>query len=310
MFIDVIFAKECAIFAYYQIGEIMKALHRKIIHSVEQSFSHTTYKRLTMPLHYHEEFELILFTAGSGKEFIGDVVEEYSAGDLILIGSNVPHLHLCNSSTDKNVEEFSQCELLQFPDTIFPDNMENVYEYSFIYALLQKSYFGIKFRDKGLVDEVCKIMRGVDEKSDIERLMELFRILNTLGKRKDYLLISPSRCGIESFFGKKYEPVNRIYSYLVHHFKHEVHLNEISELIGLNSASVCRYFKQRTGKTIFECLIEIRIEHACRLLTHSNLDVLQIAYEVGYNNISNFNKQFKNITKQTPTEYREYLEQK
>ena len=100
------------------------------------------------------------------------------------------------------------------------------------------------------------------------------------------------------------EPVNRVYTYLFNHFKDKITLNEIAVYVGQNPSALCRYFKQRTDKSIFQCLAEIRIGHACKLLTYSNLTIAQIAYESGYNNVPYFITQFEKITKRTPSEYR------
>lgn len=98
--------------------------------------------------------------------------------------------------------------------------------------------------------------------------------------------------------------VNKVYAYLYNHFKEKVNLEEIAKFVKQNPSALCRYFKQRTDKSIFQCLAEIRIEHACKLLTYSNMNISQVAYESGYNSVTHFIAQFEKITKRTPSEYR------
>lgn len=283
-----------------------EVLHRKIIHKVEQSFSYSNDTPFSYPLHCHDEYELIYITSGSGKEFIGDSVKYYSTGDLILIGNNVPHLHLCDSVIGNFETEPSFCEILQFPRSLFPENMSTLHEYSFIDLLLDESSQGVKFNSKNVIEGALKIMRKINNKHGIERVIALYKILELLGKSKDTTLVSSVKYSPEQHsYGN--EPINRAHNYLIVHFKKDITLKGISDYVSMSPAALCRYFKQRTEKTIFKFLNEVRIEHSCKLLAHSNLTISQIAYEVGYNNLSHFNKQFKGITKQTPTEYKEHL---
>lgn len=282
-------------------------LHRKIIHEVDASYSYSSDTSFTMPLHCHEEYELISITSGQGQEFIGDSVKKYITGDLILIGSNVPHLHLCDSIIDKSIKQKSICDILHFPRNVFPDNLADIQEYSFINSILEHSLNGVKFNSSKIVSDALKMMKTINNKRGIERIMTLFKILDLLGKSKELTLISSVTHYTETILHNSNEPVDKIFTYLISNFKKVITLNDIANHVKLNPASLCRSFKQGTGKTLFNCLNEIRVEHACKLLLHSHLTISQIAYEVGFNNMSHFNKRFKGITKQTPTEYKKYL---
>ncbi len=287
-----------------------KVLYKKVIHEVEHSFSYSSNVQFTMPLHCHNEYELIFITKGHGLEFIGDSVKEYIAGDLVLIGANVPHLHLCDSVTNKSIKEKSLCEILQFPYGIFPECIKDIQEYSSINYVLNNSLYGIKFTSRSLIEKVLKIMRTINKQQGINRIISLLNILDLLGKSKEISLISslkythPIDCQIIN------EPISKIYSYINSNFRKIITLIEIANYVKMTPASICRYFKNKTNKTIFEYLNEIRIEHACKLLMYSNLTISQIAYDAGFNNLSHFNKQFKAITKQTPTMYRENISSK
>ena len=288
----------------------MSILERKIVHGLATVCSHISYPRFVLPLHKHVEYEIMLFTQGNGKQFVGEGVSEYKTGDIAFIGSNVPHLHLCHTklnsaSTASNLEdECSAGEAIQFRPDIFPEQMKDIPDYRFIYDLLQKSQYGIRFYDEGLFETMLELMQVFDSSGYTSRLICLFRMLEKLHESQHFKLLSDTAYNQANPIPDVKEPVNKVYTYLYNHFKEKVTLEEIAEFIRQNPSALCRHFKQRTDKSIFQCLAEIRIEHACKLLTYSKMNVSQVAYESGYNSVAHFIAQFEKITKQTPSEYR------
>ena len=287
----------------------MPILERKIVHDMATVCSHISYPRFVLPLHKHVEYEIMLFTQGSGKQFVGEGVSDYKAGDMALIGSNVPHLHLCHTKLDatsaSNPEEKGSAgEAIQFRPDIFPGQMEGIPDYHLIHDLLQKSQYGIRFYDEGLFDEMLEMVREFDSSGYTSRIVCLLRMLEKLHDCQHFRLLSDTAYNQANLIPDVKEPVNKVYAYLYNHFKEKVTLGEIAEFVNQTPAALCRYFKQRTDRSIFQCLAEIRIEHACKLLTYSKMNVSQIAYESGYNSVTHFVAQFEKITKRTPSEYR------
>lgn len=287
----------------------MPILERKIVHDMATVCSYISYPRFVLPLHKHVEYEIMLFTQGSGKQFVGEGVSDYKAGDMALIGSNVPHLHLCHTKLDatsaSNPEEKASAgEAIQFRPDIFPGQMEGIPDYHLIHDLLQKSQYGIRFYDEGLFDEMLEMVREFDSSGYTSRIVCLLRMLEKLHDCQHFRLLSDTAYNQANLIPDVKEPVNKVYAYLYNHFKEKVTLGEIAEFVNQNPAALCRYFKQRTDRSIFQCLAEIRIEHACKLLTYSKMNVSQIAYESGYNSVTHFVAQFEKITKRTPSEYR------
>lgn len=287
----------------------MPILERKIVHDMATVCSHISYPRFVLPLHKHVEYEIMLFTQGSGKQFVGEGVSEYKVGDIALIGSNVPHLHLChtklNSTSASGLEdEWSAGEAIQFRPDIFPEQMKDIPDYRFIYDLLQKSQYGIRFYDEGLFDAMLELIQAFDSSGYTSRLICLLRMFEKLHESRHFKLLSDTAYNQTNHIPDMKEPVNKVYTYLYNHFKEKVSLEEIAEFVKQNPSALCRYFKQRTDKSIFQCLSEIRIEHACKLLTYSKMNISQVAYESGYNSVTHFIVQFEKITKRTPSEYR------
>lgn len=169
---------------------------------------------------------------------------------------------------------------------------------------MQKSQYGIHFLDKNLYEELLQQFEELEKVEHTVRLIHLFQILERLCQCKKTNILSDIAYNSSNLLKETNEPVNRVYTYLFNHFKDKISLKEIADYVKQNPSALCRYFKQRTDKSIFQCLAEIRIEHACKLLAYSNLTVAQIAYESGYNFVPHFITQFEKITKRTPSEYR------
>lgn len=275
--------------------------NRKIIYEAGWSFKYDSDTQLTTSLHCHAEYELIYIISGHGKEFIGDSVREYAPGDLILIGANLPHLYLADATIDA---KDNLCSIIQFPQEIFPEKMESIPEYFTIYAVLEKSSQGILFGSSRIKKEVLSCLHLLNKQSGINRLLALLQILSLLGQSKRLTCISSLKYSNPLNSYMLDDPISKIYGFLINNHRSRITLTDVAEHMHMNQTSLCRYFKQRTGKTLFQCLNEIRVEYACKLLGNSNLTISQIAWESGFGNQAHFNKVFRYITKQTPSEYR------
>ena len=283
----------------------MPVLDRKIIHNMTTLCSHILYPQFILPRHKHLEYEIMLFTQGSGKQFIGEGVADFKEGDIALIGSNVPHLHLCNTKLNSSIlTEPGAGEALQFLPNIFPAQIEGLPDYQEVYNLLRKSQFGVRFYEEGLFEEIKGLLHKIDYAQYTGRLIILLQILERLAGCRHSRLLSDTAYNSSNRLETAHEPVDKVYNYLFNHFKEKISLKDVAEYVKQNPSALCRYFKQRTDKSIFQCLAEIRIGHACKLLSYSNLSISQIAFESGYNNIPYFIKQFEAYTQKTPKEYR------
>lgn len=279
-------------------------LDRKIAHGPTFSFSHIEYSQFLLPWHRHEEFEIMIFTAGQGKQFIGDEIVEYKKGDLTLIGENIPHLHLCNDIANGKKLSSSSGEALQFTKALFPTQMDKLPDFIEIDTLLKRSQYGIRFYDKGMWEEVYKMVLSLDQMQGIGRIVQLYNILDILCKSTDYKLVSETMYYQNNPLDSNSKPVDKVFKYLYHHFRDKVALKDIANYVNQDPTALCRTFKKGTDKSIFRCLAEIRIKHACKLLLNSNMTISQISYECGYGSLSFFNEQFKEIIHYTPSEYK------
>ncbi|MEE0979322.1 MAG: AraC family transcriptional regulator [Muribaculaceae bacterium] len=273
---------------------------RKVIYETGQSFRYETEEILSTSLHCHAEYELIYIVDGHGKEFLGDSVREYHAGDLVLIGKNLPHLYLAENSTS----EENLCSILQFPEDLFPSNMGDIQEYSMVNKLLHLSSQGVYFKSPHLKKSALEMLDLLATRKHIDRLLTLIKLLDTLGRSTNVEILSTLKYHnpLSDFMSD--DPLSKIYSYLINNHREELSIGDVAEYIHMNPSSLCRYFRQKTGKTIVQTLTEIRVECACKLLSNTALTISEILWRSGFHNQGHFNKAFRQIAGITPTEYR------
>lgn len=288
-------------------------LYEKVVPTPQSSFNKRifTYKYFPLKWHYHKEYELIIIKKGFGKRFIGQGVEPFREGDLVLIGNNVAHFHLSDPIFYKDNEMYCESDVIQFSRDIFPENSANMQEFSTIKNMLATSIHGIHFTNKAIIEKCVELFAAINVQTNLERLISLYKMLGILSCTTEFRLCSVYSSHDNHDSSPPNTPVIKTYEYLISNFKEMITLPVIADKVGQNPAALCRSFKKNTGKSIFDALSEIRIGAASRLLLNSSLPITDIAFESGYRNISHFNHQFKNIIGLSPSAYRKmYLESK
>lgn len=306
------FANHCTFFAQYifldlflQLLYNMQALYlKKNTRSHESSFkmNHAIVPHMYDQWHYHQELEINLILKGSGTRFVGDNIQSFYDDDLVLVGANLPHVW-------KN-------------DVIYYEGLPNLYadvinihflpdfagkdfflmpEMQAVNELLERAKRGIRFKGN------CKIlikekMIAMQTMPDGEKLLSLLQILNLMAHNREVEMLSTAGFS-NSYKDSNPEKINRIFDFIINNFHQEISLADVASLAHMNEAAFCRYFKNATKKTFTQFVNETRIGYACKLLIDGNKNVSQICYESGFNNISNFNRQFRRITGKTPQMY-------
>jgi AraC-like DNA-binding protein len=256
-------------------------------------------------LHYHPEIQLTLILKGSGTVIVGDKAVPFDVDDIFLFGPGLPHVFKDQPNLehpDAGVHAIS----VYFKMNSFGENFFSLPENFLIKELLENSSRGIKLNGAELKQQVRKGIIGLNVKKGTDLLIEFFIILNLISKNKDLELLSSI-----SFMKTKNESESKrievVFRYVFDNFSREISLEEIAELSAMSVTSFCRFFKQRTRKTFTMFVNEVRIGHACKELLYNSYNVNEVAYRCGFNNISNFNRQFKTITGVTPSEYAKKL---
>lgn len=252
------------------------------------------------PWHFHPELEITFIYQGRGVLFVGDKVLDYDKNDLILMGSNLPHEW--RSDIKESPDFFSRSLAVHFKRDFPGADFYKIPEANAINHLLQQSARGIKVTDQSTKETVKEKLMFLLHAKGIERVNTLFSILNciTLSPKNELLA---SQSFVNSIEEGQNARMNKIYRYVMANFKNEISVDQLAGEMSMTTTSFCRFFKQRTTKSFVQFVNEIRIGYACKLLHEGNYNIAQIAFECGFGNLSNFNKQFKKIKHNTPSQY-------
>lgn len=269
-------------------------------------FDGAEYDYFYNPLHYHPEFELTLIVKSFGQRRIGDNIENFHEGDLVLVGNNLPHVWKNDEIFfDETTNMKAQAICVKFlPDFGGTGFLERPEMNSIRKLLEEKASFGIKLLGN-LRTKVEKIMLQLPELDETERFIQLLQILHLISKSNEYNLLSSLTFRNENH--KNAHRINLVLDYIMENYDDVLTLEKLAGLINMNKNAFCRFFKRGTRKNLFTVINEVRIGKACQHLTETEMNVLQVCFACGFNNISNFNKTFKRITGVSPLQYRKQM---
>ena len=282
----------------------MKPQLLKISNPPDSSFSlfvqETPY--FSTPWHYHPEYEIVLVLESTGKKFVGSSITDFKPGDLCMIGSYLPHYY-------RNDEEYyikdsgikAQSLVIHFLEDFMGDKFLQLPESQAIKALLERSKRGLSFGEKTTA-KVSDKFKNLPNLTGMERLLEMVSILTILTESEDKEDLTTNPISLRNEVDSA--RMNKVFEYVMVKYQDEIQLRDVADLANMSESAFSRYFKKRTRRTFTQFLAEIRIEHACKLLMVDKQSVAEISFESGFNNLSNFNRQFKAIKKITPLTYR------
>jgi AraC-like DNA-binding protein len=252
--------------------------------------------------HYHTEVELIHFNEGEGTQFIGDNIDQSKAGNVVLVGSNLPH---CWKFDEKYFDESSHRQadvrVCHFNEKFWGEEFLDLPENINIRTVLDKAKRGLQINGK-CRDAVARIIERLLQADGPARIMLLLEALEMIANCKELTVLS-SLGFVHACCDSESERINAIYDYTLKNFKERIQLEKIAEVANISPNSFCRYFKSRTRKTYSQFLIEVRVGYACKLLIENHLSIKQLCYESGFNNFTSFHKYFKMITGKSPLCY-------
>jgi AraC-like DNA-binding protein len=255
------------------------------------------------PWHYHPEFELLYCIRGRGTNFIGNTIRNIEEGEVLLIGENLPHTRQRDWDYYTSYpDECPETIVIQFRKDFLGDRFFEVKEFAHIRELLKRASRGLKFF--GNTRHVASVrLESLLKLKGASSILELLALLDVLARTEEFMYLNP-----EHYVGRAHEKgsqkINKVHLYTIEHFREPVKLRDVAALTNHSPSGFCRYFKSRTRKSYFEYLTEVRIAYACERLMEDTMDVTRVCYASGFNNLSNFHKQFKKVMGQTPSEYR------
>lgn len=250
-----------------------------------------------VPLHQQETWELSYIITGSGARIIGDVVENFSKGEVILIPPNIPHCWSFDESVHdsegkiENITIVFENDFLESCKNLFPELFNSISE-------LQNNENAVSFKDE-LLEKIKILMTSMVHQNSIERISSFIKLLELISYCKDMQIVG--RPVIEN---KREKKLQEIYLFILSNFQRNISLEEISKSLGMQKSSFCVFFKKMTGKSFFTYLTEFRIESSCQMLLKTKLSIAEICIASGFNDIPYYNRVFKKIKKVTPTQFR------
>ena len=252
--------------------------------------------------HNHPEYELVLITQGWGRRSIGDNIDSFKPGDIAFIGPYLPHEYVCDQICFKDANKIlSECIVIQFDHTFLGEQFFQLPENKQLLKILSDAKHGFKFI-QGSGKKIAEIMGSMVKMNDTERLYALFSIFSQLAEKPRYELLSSPQF-VAGFLSDDNEVINKVVQYLMQHFQHNIRVTDLLNIAHMSNSSFCTLFKSTYRMTFKDYLLKIRIGYACRLLMENNKSISEIAFKSGFENLSNFNRQFKKIKKITPKEY-------
>ncbi|WP_335964275.1 AraC family transcriptional regulator [Galbibacter sp. PAP.153] len=248
-------------------------------------------------LHQHEEIQISFILKGSGTLVVGDSINTYHKNDILIIGGNVPHVF----KSDVEASDMSIMYTLFFTKNAFGKEFFHISDMETAKDFFTNAAYGMKISEDH--KKIVKIFKKLQYQSKIERIASLLKIINQI--------IAIEHAPLSSFiYGKKYtddegKRMRAVFEHAMENYHNQITLEEVADKANMTKNAFCRYFKKRTNKTFFQFLIEIRIENACKLLfRNKEMSIATVSELCGFQNITNFNRKFKELKGITPSQYR------
>ena len=286
----------------------MKATYQKILLSEGSSFLAT---RLILPrfhseYHFHPEYELKYVIESKAKRFVCDTIENFQEGDLILLGPNIPHYWRNDAIHDQSDLMKAKAVVVLFSEDFLGDKFFNVQEMTPIMELLRKSNAGLAFPN-AINGPIPQMMEELTISSGPLRIILMLKILAELTKAESRKLLTEEFSSGTPFLdanSPSFVRLQKVHHYVIKNFHSPLQIEDVAQIANMTPHAFCKYFKKSTKKTFMTFLNELRVCHAKKLLIENRIPISQICIESGFNNISNFNRQFKTGTNMTPSDFK------
>lgn len=250
-----------------------------------------------VPLHQQQTWELSYIITGSGARIIGDIVENFSKGEIILIPPNIPHCWSFDESVHDDEGKIENITIVIENDFLI--SCKNLFpELYFSISELQSNENAVSFEGE-LLEKLQASMASMVHQDRIERLSSFIKLLQLISHCKEMHIVG--RPIVEN---KKEKKLQEIHLFILRNFQGNISLEQIAKSVGMQKSSFCVFFKRMTGKSFFTYLTEFRIDSSCEMLLKTKLSVAEICIASGFNDIPYYNRVFKKVKNMTPTQYR------
>lgn len=280
----------------------MKLQFEKIKPEVGSSFRvihHTEAETCRVYWHYHPEYEIVYIPFGNGQRRVGTNVSRYEAGELVFIGPNLPHLNF-SYGKEGQFEEI----VVQMRDDFMGETFLKTPELTTVRRLFERAHTGLTF-GADTKQRVGPRLAQLPDQSPFERMLTLLSVLQALATAPDAEPLHADGVRFD-LNPKEQERISRVCQYVEEHYTQLIDVRAVADLASLTVPAFCRYFKRMTQLTFTDFVNEYRVNQARRML-HSARTVADVSADVGFNNLSHFNKTFRAVTGQTPSTYRKAM---
>lgn len=246
--------------------------------------------------HFHPEYEIVYVEGAGGTRHIGDHISKYEGSDLVFIGPNIPHLNF-----DYGVKTDCEQVVVQMKEDFLGKDFLHLPEFIMIRQLFEKAKQGLSFHGE-IKKRVGERLKRLSSLSNFEQLMELLQIFQLMATTKEVNDLNSQPLTNATAF-KEQARLKMIYQYVEEHYQQKVDVNEIAAISHLTTAAFCRFFKKITRMTFTDFVNQYRINQAKNLLLQSKT-VTEACYQSGFDNLSYFNKTFKKLAGENPSQFK------
>ena len=285
----------------------MKPIFQRLTAEPEEGFAFKAVRAagFDCPWHMHTEYELILVLAGSGYRIVGDNMTSLGPGDLVFVGPGLPHIW--QEERAKGAAPVHAL-LIQFGEGFLSTGLLKLPALEPVRRLLQRAARGLHVTG-ATRRKVAAIMKQMTRSKGLERILQFLQILDLLANSKGcHPIASPNFTANLELYDQ--ERMDRVFQFLTSRLDQPLRLSEAAQLVHLSEGAFSRFFRAHAGKTFPSFVNELRIGRACRLLTESEKNITEVAFECGFTNLSNFNRQFLRLKAVSPRQFRRQMRQR
>ena len=283
----------------------MKAVEYRLPKDFDKSFIvfQETGKSFPCPWHFHPEYEFVLVNKSTGRRMVGDHIGFFGEDDLVFMGSMLPHVWVNDSIYPTGQADHpADAIVVHFADNFAGEGFLSIPEMEEFKKILRLSERGMAIKGRTR-KKINTLLRQMPQMKGLQRLSTLLSIFDIMSTTKEYELLASPRF-VQKFQYSSSDRFRKITEYILQNFDRDITLPEIASVANMGVTAFCNYFKEHFRVTFVEYLTTVRVGHACKLLAENDRNVVEVAYECGFNNLANFNRQFKRIKCMTPTSYR------
>lgn len=284
----------------------MQAILRKIDTIDDNSFVARTdrFDYFYNKWHFHPELELTHIVKSKGNRFVGDSIESFEEGDLVLIGANLPHVWKSDKDYfERKDEHLAMANVIQFLPKTFGESFFNLKELKNIKILFEKARLGLKISGETKNQVIVLMSQIFSSKEGLKKLCFLIELLEVIATSDEVKTLS-SQSFVDAYQKFDTQKINSVYEFTISEYHRKIFIEEAATQANMSVPNFCKFFKSRTNKTYIQFLTEVRIGFACRMLVENKKSVQQIAFDCGFHNLSNFNRSFRIIKNMKPIEFK------